>query len=73
MTDDDMQPLYRVMLEADARVIASPIYWFTLSAQVKLWMDRCLAFPAYGRDPFEGKRVAVAMTYGARTPTTRGA
>ena len=61
---DDMQPLYRKMLEADAWVLASPVYWFTLSAQLKLWMDRCLAFSAYGKDPFEGKRIAIAMSFG---------
>ena len=59
--DDDMQPLYRAMREADAWVLASPVYWFTLSAQMKIWMDRCLAFPAYGKDSFEGKRIAIAM------------
>lgn len=62
--DDDMQAIYRSMREADAWVLASPVYWFTLSAQMKLWMDRCLAFPAYGKDPFERKRIVIAMVYG---------
>jgi multimeric flavodoxin WrbA len=70
--DDDMQPLYRKMLEADAWVLASPVYWFTMSAQMKLWMDRCLAFGAYAKDPFEGKRIAVAMTYGGEDPFDSG-
>ena len=70
--DDDMQPLYRKMLEADAWVIASPVYWFTMSAQMKLWMDRCLAFGAYAKDPFEGKRIAVAITYGGEDPFDSG-
>jgi multimeric flavodoxin WrbA len=70
--DDDMQPLYRKMLEADAWVIASPVYWFTMSAQTKLWMDRCLAFGAYGKDPFESKRIALAMTYGGEDPFDSG-
>ncbi len=70
--DDDMQPIYRKMLEADAWVIASPVYWFTMSAQTKLWMDRCLAFGAYAKDPFEGKRIALAMSYGAEDPFDSG-
>jgi len=70
--DDDMQPIYRKMIEADAWVIASPVYWFTMSAQLKLWMDRCLAFGAYGKDPFEGKRIAVALTYGGEDPFDSG-
>jgi multimeric flavodoxin WrbA len=43
---DDMQKLYPKMRAADAIVIASPIYWFTVSAQTKLFMDRWYAFGA---------------------------
>jgi len=69
---DDMQLLYRKMLEAEAWVIASPVYWFNMSAQTKLWMDRCFAFSAYGKDPFAGKRIAVAMAYGGDDPFDSG-
>jgi multimeric flavodoxin WrbA len=70
--DDDMQPIYRKMLEADAWVLASPVYWFTMSAQLKLWMDRCFALPAYGKDPFAGKRIALALAYGGEDPFDSG-
>ena len=70
--DDDMQPLYRKMLQAEAWVIASPVYWFSMSAQTKLWMDRCFALPAYRENPFAGKRIAVAMTYGDTDPFASG-
>lgn len=70
--EDDMQKIYRSMLEAEAWVIASPVYWFTMSAQTKLWMDRCLAFPAYGKDPFSGKKIAIAMSYGGEDPFDSG-
>jgi multimeric flavodoxin WrbA len=70
--DDDMQQIYRSMLDADAWVIASPVYWFTMSAQIKLWMDRCLAFGAYGKNPFEGKRIAIALSYGGEDPFDSG-
>ncbi len=69
---DDMQALYPKMLAADAWVIASPVYWFNMSAQTKLWMDRCFALPAYGRNPFSGKRIAVAMAYGDEDPFASG-
>jgi multimeric flavodoxin WrbA len=69
---DEMQPVYRQMVAADAWVIASPVYWFTVSAQTKLWMDRCLALPAYGKDPFAGKRIAIALTYGGQDPFDSG-
>jgi multimeric flavodoxin WrbA len=61
---DDMQGIYPRLIEADAWVIASPVYWFTMSAQTKMFMDRCYALPAYGQNPFAGKRIAIAMSYG---------
>ncbi len=71
-TQDDMQDIYRKLVEADAWVIASPVYWFTMSAQTKLFMDRCFALPAYSKDPFSGKRIAIAMTYGGEDPFDSG-
>ena len=62
--DDDMQPLYNKLIEADGWVIASPVYWFCMSAQTKLFLDRCFALPAYKKDAFSGKRIAVAMSFG---------
>jgi len=62
--EDDMQEIYPKLLKADAWVIASPVYWFTMSAQTKIFMDRCYALPAYAKNPFAGKRIAIAMSYG---------
>lgn len=69
---DDMQEIYLKLIEADAWVIASPVYWFTMSAQTKIFMDRCFALGAYRKDAFKGKRIAVAMTYGDRDPMSSG-
>ena len=38
-----MQILYPRLKSADALVIASSIYWFTVSAQTKSFMDRWYA------------------------------
>ncbi len=70
--DDAMQALYPQMIAADAWVVASPVYWFTMSAQTKAWMDRCYALPAYAAEPFKGKRIAVAMSYGGDDPFDSG-
>jgi hypothetical protein len=35
-------------------------------------MDRCFALPAYSGDPFIGKRIAIAMTYGGEDPFDSG-
>jgi multimeric flavodoxin WrbA len=70
--DDDMQPIYQKLIDADAWVIASPVYWFSMSAQTKLFMDRCFALPAYKKGAFRGKRVAIAMSYGDADPFISG-
>lgn len=69
---DDMQGIYLKLIEADAWVIASPVYWFTMSAQTKIFMDRCFGLPAYQKDPFRGKRIAIAMAYGDKDPFSSG-
>lgn len=69
---DEMQDIYPKLLAADAWVIASPVYWFTMSAQTKLFMDRCFALLAYGQDAFAGKRIAIAMSYGDADPFASG-
>lgn len=70
--DDAMQDLYPKLLDAEAWVIASPVYWFTMSAQTKIFMDRCFALPAYAKEPFAGKRIAIAMSYGDADPFSSG-
>jgi len=62
--DDEMQSIYAKLIEADGWVIASPVYWFSMSAQTKLFLDRCFALTAYKQDAFAGKRIAVAMSFG---------
>ncbi len=70
--DDDMQSLYPKLLAAKAWVIASPVYWFNMSAQTKIFMDRLFALPAYDRNAFVGKRIAIAMSYGDVDPFASG-
>jgi len=69
---DSMQEIYPKLIEAEAWVIASPVYWFNMSAQTKIFMDRCFALPAYQRNPFKGKRIAIAMSYGDKDPFDSG-
>ena len=42
--DDDMQGIYEAIRAADRVVLASPIYFFSVSAQTKSMIDRCQAF-----------------------------
>ncbi len=41
--DDDMQALYPRIVTADKIIIASPIYFYGLTAQTKAFVDRCQA------------------------------
>lgn len=72
--DDDMQSLYPKLVESDAWIIASPVYWFNMSAQTKIFMDRCFAL--WNEDleinPMCKKRIAIAMSYGDSDPFDSG-
>jgi multimeric flavodoxin WrbA len=71
--DDDMQLLYPKLWEADALVIASPIYWFTISAQTKLFMDRCYGLVDAEGWALHGKQIGIILTYGDSDPYNSGA
>ena len=69
---DDMQKLYPKLLAADAILLASPIYWFTYSAQLKLCIDRWYALWNFKHDMLKGKPVGVILTYGDTDLYTSG-
>jgi multimeric flavodoxin WrbA len=70
---DDMQPLYSRMLEAVAILIASPVYWFTMSAQTKLFIDRWYALQGAQGNMLKSKKFGIILTYGDSDPYTSGA
>jgi multimeric flavodoxin WrbA len=73
VVEDDMQALYPKLEAADALVVASPVYWFTVSAQTKLFMDRWYALERPGGNALSGKRVGIVLTYGDSDPFNSGA
>ena len=70
---DDMQILYPKLRQADAIVVASPIYWFTVNAQTKLCIDRWYAFDTSKGNALAGKQIGIVLTYGDTDPFTSGA
>jgi multimeric flavodoxin WrbA len=40
---DDMQPLYLKFVETDALALASPVFFYAVSAHTKAFIDRCQA------------------------------
>jgi len=70
---DDMRKLYPKLRSADAIVVASPVYWFTVSAQTKLFMDRWYALGSDDGYELAGKRFGIVMTYADADPFVSGA
>ena len=69
--DDDMQPLYDKLLAADVIVIGTPIYFWSMSAQMKAFVDRWYALDL---DPIRprlvNKRLALVCAYADSTVET---
>ena len=70
---DDFEPLRDDLKSADALLIASPVYWFTMSAQAKLFMDRLYVLGAKGYRELKGKRIGIILTSGDADPRSSGA
>ena len=62
---DDMSILYEKMNQADMLVIASPVYFYSISAQLKAFIDR-LHNPI--RDTFHIKKMALLLVGAASLP-----
>lgn len=69
---DDMQSIYPKLLAADAVIFASPIYWFTYNAQMKVCIDRWYGFWSAEPGFLEGKPVGVILSYGDSDLYTSG-
>ena len=61
--NDDMQPLYKKIEEAHGIIFATPVYWFSVSAQMKCFIDRTYSTHNDGRYAFTGKDVGIILTY----------
>jgi len=70
---DDMQALYPKLTQADAILIASPIYWFTFNAQTKLFIDRWYGLESSQGNPLRGKQFGLLLAYGDADPYSSGA
>jgi len=63
---DDMQQIYPLVAKSDLIILASPIYWWSVTAQMKLFIDRLYAMDfTCGR-----KKAALLMTYGGELPNS---
>jgi multimeric flavodoxin WrbA len=60
---DDMQQVYKKLLSADGIIIGSPVYFWSVSAQAKIFMDRTYAL-RYPDHKLRGK-IAGAIVVGS--------
>lgn len=64
--NDDFKDVITDMLEHDLIVLASPVYWYTISGQMKVFLDRwtdILMFYKEIRPKFKMKYFALISTY----------
>ena len=63
--DDDVNPVLRKMIKADVIVMATPCYFYAMSAQLKAVVDRMFSLYKWDNDlgtmetPLKGKKFAV--------------
>lgn len=69
---DDMQEIYPKLLSSDAIVIATPVYWYSMTAQMKLCIDRWYALESGEDFKLKGKRLSLLMVYGDTDLYTSG-
>jgi len=70
---DDMRDLYPKLLKADVLVFASPVYWFAVSGQMKVFLDRTYALGGGGDwTALKGKKAACLFTYADPNPLESG-
>jgi len=63
---DDMARIYPVIERADVIILATPIYWWSVTAQMKLLIDRL-----YGMNFSCGrKKIVLLMTYEGELPNS---
>ena len=67
--DDGMSGLYRRFIEADLVVLASPVYWWSISAQLKLFIDRLYGLD-FEKHPeyYQGKKLVLVFTHQEEHP-----
>lgn len=68
---DDFLPLIERMLNHNPIVLATPVYWYTMSAVMKTFIDRWSDILTFRKDlgrKLKGKEVYIITTYGSSFP-----
>ncbi len=71
--DDDMRTIYPKIRAARGLILATPIYWWSVSAQMKIFLDRCDALDGPSGSALRGKRIGVLLPHGGENAELSGA
>jgi len=61
--NDEMQAIYKKMDDSQLLIFASPIYWYSTTAQMKLLIDRLR--PYYKNEKLKGKKAILLLPAGS--------
>lgn len=70
---DGMQTAYPKVVAAEVLILATPVYWFNMSGQLKVFLDRCFAVAMTEEGHFSEKTLAATLAYGDTDPLSSGA
>ncbi|SFM45407.1 flavodoxin family protein [Thermodesulforhabdus norvegica] len=73
--DDGLTPVLESVRNAEGLIVATPVYWYDICAQLKTFVDRCYSFlkPDYLTNPQPsrlgtGRKLLFILTQGAPQP-----
>lgn len=69
--NDDYLPLMRRVIQHDLIILATPVYWYTMSAQMKIFIDRLSDLLSIEKDlgrELRGKSLFVVANYNTSLP-----
>lgn len=71
--EDEMNQLYSKLQNTDSIVVASLIYWFNMSVQTKIFIDRLYAVGVGQKNILKGKNFAFILSFADPDPFVSGA
>lgn len=67
---DDMVEMMDKIETSEVLIFATPIYWWSVTAQLKLLIDRLYALDFRNRKEGKAKKIVLIMTYGGPLPNS---
>ena len=72
MRKDDMQSVLPKIADYEAIIFACPVYWFSVNAQSKAFIDRFYSLHTEKSDILKNKKIGILLSYGDDDPISSG-